>query len=450
MLRTICPALIQPATGWHDIPADTDDSREANIVRIKCFRNDLCHGISTGVQNGEFEDKWKTISHSLVALGLDQLEIDRLKTEHIDHDTQRRVDEEVQKWKLDFEPRMQNVEQKLEQMEGRISSIQKPISELSTVIRELPSCLPDEVQDVFGRSQEIQQAVEAVQSGTVSIVSITGGPGFGKTTVANKVAYELAKPEYCRSVLYCSLTSQATLNEIATTMILTCSKSHSQPPEYPKHWLLNWSKQQLGKVTMVLDNADHVLESEDRHEFVDMLRHMRTLSRQNLTFIITSRKTVNAQSCDLKVENVRLTCLSLDEATNVLLSKVDNVVIRQKLSQKTKIVQLCGRVPLALCIVGSLLSEFKEDRLIKSLEKEPLNVLQDDEISVENAIKTSFDLLNPTEQKALAIMSVFPGSFDFDAAEVVITAGMDTEAQPFVILRSLRNRSLLEQPLKFM
>ncbi|KAJ7349552.1 hypothetical protein OS493_038591 [Desmophyllum pertusum] len=442
LLREICH-LVQPVTGWHNMPADTDDSREANIVRIKCFRNELCHSISTGIPNGEFEDKWNTISHSLVALGLDQQEIDRLKTETIDHDTERRVDEELRK----FEPRMQTLEQELQQLKGDMSCIQRgPISE-HTATRELPNCLPDEVPDVFGRSQEIQQAVEAVQSGAVSIVVITGGPGFGKTTVANKVAHELAKPEYCRSVLCCSLMSKATLKDIATSMILTCSKSHSQPPENPQHWLLNWSKQQLEKVTFVLDNADDVLESGSRDQFVKMLREMRALSSQNLTFITTTRRRINAPSSDCTIRNIRLTCLSSDEASNLLLSKVHSEETRENLSQTTKMVSLCGCVPLALCIVGSLLSDYKEDRLIRSLEKEPLDVLQDDEISVENAIKTSFDLLSQTEQEALAIMSVFPGSFDSNAAEAVIEAGIKTGAQPIVrILRSLKNRSLLEQP----
>ena len=443
LLREICPTLIEPATGWHDMPAETDHSREAEIVRIKCLRNSLCHSISTGVPNDEFEDKWNTISHSLVALGLDQLEINRLKAEDIDHGTQRRIDEEVRKWKLEFEPRMKNLEQDLKQLKLDISSNQQHIS-APRVTRELLNCLPDEIHHVFGRSEEIKRAIEAIQSGTVSIVSLTGGPGFGKTTVANKVAHELTKAEYNRKVLYCSLLSQASLKDIATTMFLICSNSHSQPPENPKLWLLNWSKQQYEKVTLILDNADHVLESGDRQEFVNMLQDLRTYSRQSLTFIITSRKTVNASSCGFKIENIRLTSLSLDEAEKVLLSRTDHV--KQKLSQTTKIVELCGCIPLALCIVGSLLSEFKEVRLIKSLEKKPLVVLQDDEISVENAIKTSFDLLTPTEQKALAVMSVFPGSFDFDAAEAVITTGMDTDADPIVILRSLRNRSLLEQP----
>ena len=166
-----------------------------------------------------------------------------------------------------------------------------------------------------------------------------------------------------------------------------------------------------------------------------------------MTFVITSRKTVKAPNYDREIADIRLACLSPDEASNLLLSKVHNVETRQKLSQTAKIVKLCGCVPLALCIVGSLLSYYTEDRLIKSLEKEPLDVLQDGEISIEKAIKTSFDLLTEAEQEALAVMSVFPGSFDSDAAKAVITAGDDNGTQPIVrTLRSLKNRSLLEEP----
>ena len=443
LLREICH-FTEPVTGWKTMPAETDASREANVVRIKCFRNDLCHSVSTDICDAEFEDKWNKVSKSLVALGLDQQEIDRLKTDPIDHDTKRRVDEEVGKWKLDIEPRVQNLEQEVQQLK---THIQGPILGQTTPC-ELSSCLPDEVRDVFGRSREIQQVIEAVQSGTVSIAVITGGPGFGKTTVANKVAHELAKSEGCKSVLCCSLGSKAELKDIATAMILTCSKSHSQPPENPQHWLLNWSKQLMEKVTFVLDNADDIVESDSQVEFVNMLRQMRSLSNQNLTFIITSRKTVIAPNYDFEIRNIRLASLSPDEASHLLLSKVQNAESRQKLSQTAKIVKLCGYVPLALCIVGSLLTDYKEDRLIKSLEEEPLDVLQDDEISLEKAIKTSFDLLKEAEQKALTVLSVFPGSFDSDAAEAVIIAGMDTGAQPVVrTVRSLKNRSLLEQPI---
>ena len=118
LLRVICHS-IEPVTGWNKMPEEADGSLEANIVRIKCFRNDLCHSISTDIPEAEFEDRWNTISQALVALGLDQQEIDRLKADPIDHDTKRRVDEEVGKWKLDFEPRVENLEQEVQQLKMR-------------------------------------------------------------------------------------------------------------------------------------------------------------------------------------------------------------------------------------------------------------------------------------------------------------------------------------------
>jgi len=230
-------------------------------------------------------------------------------------------------------------------------------------------------------------------------------------------------------------------------MILTCSTYHSQPPENPQHWLLNWSKQQLKKVTFVLDYADDTLESQDsRNQFVNLMCEMRTLSKQKITFVITSRKTLNAASSHLQIKDIRLTILAPSEATRLLLSKVHCEKTRRKLTQTERMVELCGCVPLALCIVGSLLSDYKEDKLIRSLEKQPLDVLRDDEWSFEYTIKTSFDLLKPREQEALAILSVFPGEFDYDAAEAVIAATIDSGPPPMESLRSLKNRSLLEQP----
>jgi len=119
--------------------------------------------------------------------------------------------------------------------------------------------------------------------------------------------------------------------------------------------------------------------------------------------------------------------------------------IRQKLSRTERIVELCGGVPLALCIVGSLLSDTTEEKLIKHLEEEPLTVLDDSETSMENVIRTSFDLLTEAQQDALILMSVFPGQFNLVAAEAVMEAYSDSRTLRGSILRSLRMRSFLEQ-----
>ena len=54
--------LPAPLTKWHKMPAEDDESLEANITKIKCYRDELCHSVSTGIPNSGFEDKWKKIS----------------------------------------------------------------------------------------------------------------------------------------------------------------------------------------------------------------------------------------------------------------------------------------------------------------------------------------------------------------------------------------------------
>ena len=447
LLREIC-YLAGPATGWNNLPIDSDVSSDANIVRIKCYRNELCHSISTGITNAEFKDKWDKISSTLVALGLDQKEIDRLKTEPIDHDTERRVKAEVKQWTLDFETQMYNLEQEVKQMKTEISKIQETFREKNT--EEVLNSLPDEVLEVFGRSEEIEQVIKTIQTERVAAVVITGGPGFGKSTVANKVAHRLAANQHYKTkVLFCSLRAKTTVNDVATAMILSCNKNHSQPPDNPQHWLLNWSKQQTENVTFVLDNADDVLESSERPQFISILRDMRTLA-QNVSFVVTSRRVFKDSS--LKITEVRLKPLLPEDSKEVLISQVKDRTILNTLLKTTELVELCGCVPLALCIVGSLLTDYKEDELIASLGQRPLEVLREDESddnSVEKAIKTSFDVLSKIEKEALVLMSAFPGSFSSEAAKAIITQCTKCTTQPIPILRSLKNRSLIEQPASY-
>ena len=82
LLNSIC-GLSPPPSGWHTKPSASDTSVEANLARIKFFRNELYgHVTTTGVDTPTFSARWQEISAVLVALGLPQAEIDRLKAEH--------------------------------------------------------------------------------------------------------------------------------------------------------------------------------------------------------------------------------------------------------------------------------------------------------------------------------------------------------------------------------
>ena len=81
LLTNIC-GLSPPPSGWHIKPSLRDTSLEANLARIKFFRNDLhVNMATTSVDTPTFNTLWMEISAALVALGLSQAEIDRLKAE---------------------------------------------------------------------------------------------------------------------------------------------------------------------------------------------------------------------------------------------------------------------------------------------------------------------------------------------------------------------------------
>ena len=82
LLTNIC-GLSPPLSGWHTKPPASHTSVEANLARIKFFRNKLHgHVTTTGIDTRTFSALWLEITAVLVALGLPQAEIDRLKAEH--------------------------------------------------------------------------------------------------------------------------------------------------------------------------------------------------------------------------------------------------------------------------------------------------------------------------------------------------------------------------------
>ena len=415
--------LRTPPKGWHKLPDETDDTIQADIARIKCFRNELSHRSSTTISDSEFEEKWKQISSSLerIQLYIHKQNIQCIKNDPIDDNMRQLLEDIIKKWQNSL------------------------VQQGSEFIYERSSCLPDQMSEesVYGRSNEIALVKDNVENDGVAVVLITGGPGFGKTTVARMAAQKLK--EDGQTVLFCSLQGKKTFDAVATEMILSCRKEPGQLPDSLEYWLKNWSKQISRQLTvLVLDNSDGIIESEaDRASFLETLNTMRRLSGNNLTFLITSRTRLQEVK---SWKEVKINPLSNEDAKRVLNSCVNNEERKSQLQSSSHldtIAKLCGCVPLALSIVGSLLSDYPGEMLIEHLEKEPMDILEGNSESFRKAIANSFDLLNDAEQDALVALSVFPGSFDCEAARAVFQ--VCTGSLPITTLRSLNIRSLLEQ-----
>ena len=133
LLTNIC-GLSPPLSGWHTKPSPSDTSLEANLTRIKFYRNELYGNVtSTSVDTPTFNALWEEISVALVALGLDQAEIVRLKAEGYgdlenrsaltdDHPTQHGNLHDV------HEEALEVPQQELHQIHGKKEDVEKEVS----------------------------------------------------------------------------------------------------------------------------------------------------------------------------------------------------------------------------------------------------------------------------------------------------------------------------------
>ena len=120
LLRNIC-GLRPPATGWDVKPPATDKSHEANLARIKWFRNEVyAHVTTTGIQAPLFTQYWVELSDTLVQLGLDQSEIDRLKSAPLDEDQYIGL---LSKWKREEDDIKEQLEILKQQIESLLSKV---------------------------------------------------------------------------------------------------------------------------------------------------------------------------------------------------------------------------------------------------------------------------------------------------------------------------------------
>ena len=116
LLRNIC-GLSAPAStrSWDSLPPVSDASVEANIVRVKYYRNSVYgHASQASVDDSTFNTLWQDIRAALVALGVDAAAITKLKTETMDPDTETHYRELLKEWKKDED----NIKEQLDRMEG--------------------------------------------------------------------------------------------------------------------------------------------------------------------------------------------------------------------------------------------------------------------------------------------------------------------------------------------
>jgi len=174
LLTTIC-GLSPPLSGWHTKPPPSETSFEANLARIKFFRNELYgHVSSTGVDTPMFKALWQELSAVLVALGLGQAEIDRLQAECFGEDdyldalidwaaSEQEMKSELKETKRDVKKVLQTqLEDRKTQHESnfRLEQVHEIVNKTNQAVNEACQTqveVHSSLQDTFSKLDEIHQ-----------------------------------------------------------------------------------------------------------------------------------------------------------------------------------------------------------------------------------------------------------------------------------------------------
>ena len=127
------------------MPPDTDRSTQANITRIKCYRNEvITHVTSTSVDNLTFQSLWKKIAQALVELGIPQSDVKNLERCPLGPEEEMYV-EKLKEWQLQEDECI-----------TRLATIERSVNRLTKDVKETR----DEVNQYLRQSQEKQRTLK--------------------------------------------------------------------------------------------------------------------------------------------------------------------------------------------------------------------------------------------------------------------------------------------------
>ena len=309
--------------------------------------------------------------------------------------------------------------------------------------------LPDLPTAFIGRSDEVHMLVHYLVTEHVSVVAVTGGPGYGKSSVAIVGSHQLA--ELGISVYYVSLSTVDSIQTfIVAFMHVVDGKKAQQMPE--KSELFSWVSSLQTKTVVILDNADLLTlrRTELRNDFLRLLKD--AIARSAYFHLVAATRYRFKFANDF--EEIHLDPLSSTEA----LALLRRVVLTSGQTRNKKdfssledehlngIASKTGGIPLALKVVGILLKSgiVSATEVLNELAVDPLHALSRESFTPEEQLNRCFSLsykyLSKTMRKCLIIASRFPGTFDRHARDAVI-ANMTGDVH---CLDQLVDRSLVE------
>jgi predicted ATPase/class 3 adenylate cyclase len=320
--------------------------------------------------------------------------------------------------------------------------------------------LPTPTSSMVGRRSEVDQLCELLGSGRLRLVTLTGPGGTGKTRLAVEVASALLS-RFANGVFFVELApitdSRLVVSEIAQAIGTGERGSRGPEEELVAHL-------ESRSLLLVLDNFEQVLEAA-----LIVARLLRACP--HLAILATSRSALRLTGeHEFPVLPLELPSMQARGAEGV--GRYESVILFVERAQAVSpgfaitdrsaldVAAICRRldgIPLAIELAAARTKLLDPHELLARLDRRlPLLTggprdLPERQQTLRAAIAWSYDLLAEGERRLLARLSVFAGTFGWDAAEDVAGADFETasalvngsllrslEGSRFVMLETIR------------
>ncbi|XP_022777474.1 uncharacterized protein LOC111318876, partial [Stylophora pistillata] len=315
------------------------------------------------------------------------------------------------------------------------------------------SNLPSMVPYFTGRDKECNDVIAHATNEATRLVSIWGSPGFGKTSTAIAEGHRLQAQGL--SIYFVSLRGMRLKSDLTSkflglfTQPVPASQRLTADDE-----LCRIFAQIPNRCIFILDNADDLFESDlpnVKEDAVTLIEELLNRS-DKVTFLLTTRESCEFLNLRIKGHHA-LRIRELDEQSSSDL--VQELLPEASKSDRLKVAQICGSVPLAMKLLCCSISGDNTGTLARSLDMflkttdDILAMLDNPDypsnLRLKSLFDASFQRLSAEEREALVSFCILPEHFDLEAASAVL--GIKTSHASRVLQR-LQRKSLIDSSSK--
>jgi len=314
------------------------------------------------------------------------------------------------------------------------SSSSAPATPTETAHIDSPTNLPQLSAPLLGREDEVAAACRYLLRDDLHLLTVTGAPGIGKTSVGLQVAANLV-PYFSDGVFFVELApiSDPTMVASAVAAGVGLAESGGESAQSKLKYFMSGKR-----VLLFLDNFEQVLDAAPL--VVELIN-----SCPGLKILVTSREALHV----VGEQQLPLTPLSLPSLTHMpgveilpdypaialFLERARSVDPAFSLNEQNAldVVTVCTRLdglPLAIELAAARVSLFSVADMAARLDKQ-LSLLTNParhrhfahlparQQTMRAAIDWSYELLEPHDRQLLFQLGVFVGGFTLEAAEAV-------------------------------